>query len=475
MFDTHAFAALPTAPKRMDRPLLLTAALGGAALDIGIRGGINNAMVSLGIALAVVALVRTDHSSAPRGRWLLILALVPAVMLSLRSSPWLASSNLGASVALLVGGILYGRSGSIFDSGPMHWIRRASAALVVSLTGWTSIGSFLRRTGTRHTTRAGRVLRATLVAAPFVLIATFLLQAGDVIFAELITPDLDIGGVGGHLVLVTGFGAVVVGLRAAAENTSVDRDPDGSFGLLEVVTMLGLAASVLVLFVIAQLVAATSTGDRLIRNAGMTPAQYARSGFFQLCWATLAIVVLLVVVRRVAAPAAMRRRAVRIIGAFVPLLAVGLVVVSLRRMVLYDDAFGLTMLRLWATGATVWLGALLLMMTIRSLGVGRDQHWIGGTVLMVAVALVLVADIANPEAFIVRHNAARTNAGASLDLSYLSALSDDAVPQIVHTFGGRGNRRTRLQALRCGHDARGVTRFNLSAQTAAEVRRTHCP
>jgi|GEM_PF-5266691 hypothetical protein len=97
MFETEVLEALPSAPRRTARPLLLTAVLGGVALDIGIRGGVNNAMVSLGIAIIVVALLRTDHPSPPRGRWLLILALVPAVMLSLRSSPWLASSNLGAA------------------------------------------------------------------------------------------------------------------------------------------------------------------------------------------------------------------------------------------------------------------------------------------------------------------------------------------------------------------------------------------
>jgi Domain of unknown function (DUF4153) len=38
---------------------------------------------------------------------------------------------------------------------------------------------------------------------------------------------------------------------------------------------------------------------------------------------------------------------VRILGAAVPGLALGLVAVSLRRMALYDQAFGLTRLRLW--------------------------------------------------------------------------------------------------------------------------------
>ena len=42
-----------------------------------------------------------------------------------------------------------------------------------------------------------------------------------------------------------------------------------------------------------------------MRATGMRPAQYARSGFFQLGWATLAIVVLLVLIRRLATPLAL--------------------------------------------------------------------------------------------------------------------------------------------------------------------------
>ena len=54
----------------------------------------------------------------------------------------------------------------------------------------------------------------------------------------------------------------------------------------------------------------------------------------------------------------------RTLAALVPALALGLVVVSLRRMQLYDQAFGLTMLRLWVVGGAVWLGGLLLMMAL---------------------------------------------------------------------------------------------------------------
>ena len=66
--------------------------------------------------------------------------------------------------------------------------------------------------------------------------------------------------------------------------------------------MLALAAGVLALFVVSQLVALTDAGDRLVESAGLTPAEYARSGFFQLCWATGLVLAFLWLVRSLATP-----------------------------------------------------------------------------------------------------------------------------------------------------------------------------
>ncbi|MEO6469087.1 MAG: DUF4173 domain-containing protein [Acidimicrobiia bacterium] len=473
MFDLEVRPLPPVSVPTRTRAFIVTAGAAAIALDVGVRGGVANLFVAVGCGLVVLVLLRTDHRLSASGRGLLLTALLPITMLALRSSPWLAASNAGAIGVLVCGGVLYHRTGSLFDATPARWIRRAGAGALASFSAWRIFEPVLRSAVDRgHATQIGRGLRAALVAAPFVVGTVLLLQAGDVVFAELVTPDIDLGPVAGHASLVLLLTVLVVGLRTATEVTASDEDHDGPFGVLEVITMLGLACAVLVLFVASQLVAVTSVGDRLVRATGMTPAQYARSGFFQLCWATLAIVALLVLIRRLATPLALRDRRVRLLSAAVPILALGLVVVSVTRMAHYDDAFGMTMLRLWALGATVWLGTLLVLMAIRAATVGSGRRWVGGTVLLVAVALVLFADIVNPEAFVVRHNAARSRTGATLDLGYLGSLSDDAVPQIVETFGQPANRAVVRDAIRCRRHAHGVARFNVGVDSAAGVRRT---
>lgn len=246
----------------------------------------------------------------------------------------------------------------------------------------------------------------------------------------------------------------------------------------KIVTVLGLIAVVLALFVLSQLVALTDAGGRLIESAGLTPAEYARSGFFQLCWATGIVLAVLAVARSLAGPGVFRHPIVVVLATAVPILALGLVVVSLRRMALYDDAFGLTMLRLWVVGAAVWMGAVLVMTAVRNLGVGSNREWLVGGAGAAGLSLMIVANLSNPEAFVVHHNIERARHEAELDIGYLASLSDDAVPAVAEALADEADpvrRDLLVLALRCGDDVDGVASLNLAAVRASDAREPYCP
>ncbi|MGH9112201.1 MAG: DUF4153 domain-containing protein, partial [Acidimicrobiales bacterium] len=314
-------------------------------------------------------------------------------------------------------------------------------------------------------------------AVPMLAVVVALLASADAVFASLLTPDIDAVPLSGHLLLTLLLGAAVLCVATATTAPAAERHHPGSFGVTEVVTMLALAAGVLGLFVVSQLLALTDAGRRLVESSGLTPAEYARSGFFQLCWATGLLLAFLGVVRSLATAEACEHRVVRSLGAIVPLLAVGLVVVSLRRMALYDDAFGLTMLRLWVIGAAIWMALLLVMTAARSLGLGADRHWLAAGAGLTAMALVLIANLTNPEAFVVRHNISRAVDGADLDVDYLRQLSDDAVPAVAAAIDSEddGAVRERLvPALRCSTDRTGVAALNVAVARASDARDQRC-
>jgi hypothetical protein len=456
-------AVVDPAPGRLVGYALGTALL----LEIGLRGGADNLVVTAGVVMAVVALLADGRLQRAQARMLALVALVPAAFLAVRASPWLMVSNLAVVAAFLGAAVLYSRSGSVFDATPGGLLQRAGAATDRAIAGQAVVAAIVPRLSAGDQRRAVRLGTALLVSVPVLALLVALLASADAVFASLLTPDADMGPLGGHVVLTLVLVPLVLGLAGAATSALDDRRRHGGFGVAEVATMLGLAALVLGLFAVSQLVALTGAGERLVTEAGLTPAEYARSGFFQLCWATGVMLGFLVVVRALAAPAALDHRAVRILGTAVPGLALGLVAVSLRRMALYDEAFGLTMLRLWVVGAAIWMGCVLVMTAARNAGCHSGGRWLVAGAGIAALVLVVGADVLNAEAFVARHNIARGRDGAQLDAGYLVELSDDAVPTLA-------NDAVLSQLLPCSGDRQGVAALNLAAARAADSRREVC-
>ena len=457
-------------PELRTAGLVVALALGVAA-DLGVRGDPANLVLAVALGGTIVLLLASRATRRTSARLLLVAALVPVAMLAVRASPWLTVSNLALAFALVGSALLFGRQGTILDATPATWLRRLGPAGRAVVHVGDDAVTARRDTSGRHAPRLGRVVRAVALALPFLVVALVLLAHADVVFADLVAPDLDAGAGIGHAVVAVGAAVAVIAAWGIASRIDAhDVRRTGTFGALEAATMLGLVAAVLGAFVVAQLLALTGAGERLVREAGLTPAQYARSGFFELCWATLVITVLLAVIRRVCAPGTFDRPALRCLYAAVPALTIGLVVVSLRRMAYYDSAFGLTMLRVWAVGGAIAIGLVLVALSVRNARFPAANP-IGAVALLVAFVLVAGADVANPEAFVVRHNVARSRAGATIDLGYLGTLSADAIPQIAASFRGRPALVRHLAG--CG-TPQGVGRLNLAEDRAVSIRDRVC-
>ena len=117
--------------------------------------------------------------------------------------------------------------------------------------------------------------------------------------------------------------------------------------------------------------------------------------------------------------------------------------VGLRRLSLYDDAFGLTMLRLASQAGAYYMAALLLLLAgwvgwpecaHVGTGSGASRRWFPGAVLITLILGAAAFAAVNPEAIVVTNNLARSGQGP-LDREYLLTLSSDATPQLVQALG----------------------------------------
>jgi hypothetical protein len=110
-------------------------------------------------------------------------------------------------------------------------------------------------------------------------------------------------------------------------------------------------------------------------------------------------------------------------------LTIVVVASALHRLMLYENAFGLTRPRLAAEGFAVWLAGTFAVLLVLG-GVRRPSEVPRVVLAWTAFALVGFS-VGNPDARIAERNVARWHETGRLDVGYLSTLSADAAPELA--------------------------------------------
>jgi hypothetical protein len=320
-----------------------------------------------------------------------------------------------------------------------------------------------------------------VLAGGVALIVVPLLAAGDAVFASLVTFDVELGPVPGHLLIVA-IGASAAGgaLYAAGRTEPVLDLPIGpSLGAAECRIVLATLLAVYAAFTGGRVVAALGGADHVLETAGLTYAEYARSGFFQLLGAVAVTVAALLGVRGMRGRDATADRTVTALSVCVAGLTLVCVATAVHRLALYEGAFGLTLLRLLALVCAGWLGLLLLLVVASVTGVAGVHEWLPGAIAMSLVAIVVGLTAVNPEAVVVRRNVDRAVRGGSFDAAYAASLSADAIPTLVARLDrlDADDRRIvvdRLCRLRSPAEAGEGLGWNLARSRAADALRSIC-
>ena len=418
----------PPISLEVDRPadgaVLAACAVAAVGADLALRTG------RPGLAAAVVpvavsaSLVATRRFPNPQARALLALAPVVTAFLVLRTSAAVVVPSL-VGAALLVGFAAgLARGASLLDLT----FPGAAGRLALTTTHGFLSPAFLLRPLTRLDAmrRRGRpLLRGVALGLPVVVALTALLASADAVFASLLhLPDL--GDLALHLVLL-GVGAAVAAAvlrHASARTVELPLGAPPALGRLETRMVLGGLCGVYAAFAAAQVAVAGGAADRILSAEGLTYAEYARRGFFQLLAAAgLTAVVLLCV--RACGPRGDRVSTVLVLAAVA--LTEVVVVLAVHRLALYEDAYGLTLLRLAAVAAAVWIGVVFQLLGMAAAGVGAGRSWLPSAVGAAALIGLVGWNLADPAALVAGRNLDR----ATVDPAYLASLGDDAVPTIV--------------------------------------------
>jgi hypothetical protein len=404
--------------------------------------GINAGLFALLFVAALAALLRVGRVPLHQGRRAMVLPLVLfAGLLSWHDSPLLLTTNLLAVAGAVTLGAIRRTRPNLADAQVSDYVVGAAAAGASTFAGaiellekdvpWERIGAHLRGR------QSAAVARGVAIGLPLLALFGGLFIAADAVFKNLLVSAVpDVRHAWSHVLIGTGIAWLASGLlrdllatrddqRLVASGVAAFRVRRRALvGPTEVAVALGIVNALFVAFVVVQIRYLFGGSGLVESRLHLTYAQYARHGFFELLAVSILVLPLLF-----GAHALLRQRAPsRVVqGLSFVLVALVLVVMAsaLERMRLYQQEYGLTELRIYATGLILWLGFVFVWLAVTVVR-ARPRLFVTGAVVAGFVA-TLALNIANPDALIARTNLDRPH----VDAAYLGGLSDDAVPVLL--------------------------------------------
>jgi hypothetical protein len=454
-----ATVAIPAERRRPGvRAVRRAGAIGLAATLIGLLVQLLFFDTGLGInfPLAIVAILvaawfvpeRPSRWPALADAWLPAAAVALAAFVALRGDSTLVALDVLGSVTLT--------ALSLASFGGMAVVRRSFLAIfVLGLRVVVSaVGSAVEvLEGIRRSLRLNRVgsdlgempavLRGLLLALPLLLLFVALFASADAVFDRLLRDlfDLDLGSLPGRLITAAAAAWATAGILAfVTSGREDDRPASGGravnrLGSTEASTVLVSLDLLFGLFVVLQ--AAYLFGGRdTLEASGMTYADYARRGFFELLAVAMAVGALVLALETF-----VNRRSRAYLVAMLALVGLTIVVLgsAFLRLRLYIDAYGWTELRFYVMAAILWLafgaaGAAMCVALDRS-------RWLPHGLVMLSVAFGLAFNVIGPVRFIAEQNITRVAAGTlpagahqGVDLGYLAFLGDDAMAVVAEHY-----------------------------------------
>ena len=376
-----------------------------------------------------------------RPSWLLAVAGFFAVMVAVRRSELLTLLNLATCFGLLLMTVRVSRSPGWDRWQPRDWL--ATAALPVQFLGplWQTLGSAARLDGSgRHRTRLRQVVTGMVIALPLLAVFTLLFASADAVFADylsrLFTWQLHADVViQAWLVAIASLGltgaysyALMADLVAAAPPARAETS-NRTLGLVETSVALGLVGGLFLLFILLQI--AYLFGGVHIIAQGVTYAEYARQGFFELlAVAVLTLVLILSADRYVTRGNRGHSRSFLWLASLLVSETLVILASAFKRLWLYEQAYGFTTLRLYSHAFSLLLVAVL-GLVIYKIVLSRPLNWWLSRAFVATLAALAALNMANPDGLIAQFNLGRYHQTGKIDTNYLMSLSNDAVPALI--------------------------------------------
>ena len=351
---------------------------------------------------------------------------------------------------------------------------------------FTDLAAFCKENKKGEDKKGKYVLIGIAIALPLLFILGLLLSSADMVFSDIMGNFLEIitlpeNFFGVLVMLVFGFFAAFCGLCYMSEDAKSLTFTKKRNGEPTVAITIMAAISVMYLmFSVIQILYLFVGGFEL--PDGVTYAEYARTGFFQL----LAVCVLNLIAVLLMKKYFRENKALNILLLVVSGCTYIMIASSAMRMIMYIQAYHLTFMRVFVLVALFTLAVLLAGVIVSIFKEGFCFFRYG--VAVISIVYILFA-FSHSEYFIAKYNFAQRDSAMlevsknkNIDVRYISELSTDAAPAIADFFEDNGIAKAAWKAypwycryinLNDSFIENGTTfrKFNLSAYIADGVSR----
>ena len=414
--------------------LAVASGLLAAAICVDYDPGVNLVIVGAFMGAAVLMVAR--HSLGPV-EWVLgITGFIFLTMFAVRTSEVLLFVDLCGAAGLASLALARGATWPEVAIGSIAVLTKLHKGVLTVLSPIRDVwGGFDR-------VARAPIMRGSAIGLSLAVVFGVLFASADRAFAQIIgdalVPEWDLGllpfKVVAALVTVSftgGYALVATDgppafIRAWSRPVATERRRPAR---AEWVIPLALIDLVFLSFVIIQIAVLFGGHDHVLSTAGLTYAEYAREGFFQLMViAALSLAVIAAAVH-FGAPEPSERRLMQVLLGALCALTLVVLVSALRRLGLYEEAFGFTRLRFAGHVVILWMSAVIVSVMVA--GALWRAVWVPRVTVGLAAVALLVVNVMNPDAFIAKKNIDRFEATGKIDTAYLADLSVDAVPVLV--------------------------------------------
>lgn len=301
-----------------------------------------------------------------------------------------------------------------------------------------------RRVNFRKHPVLGKIVVGLIIAIPLLFVIIPLLASADDVFRSFIEQipnlfqDINIDQFVPRLLIVTIVTCLVFSYLWSLFNSKTESaliisnikipSPGAFLDPITVTTLLILVDALYIFFIGIQFsYLFGSLTDGLPQN--FTYAQYARKGFFELVAVTL--INLVILVGNINSVKVTGKRINNIVHVLNTILVVCTFIMLLSahfRMSLYEEAYGFTYLRILTHA---FMGYLFLLFSVTLAKIWRPSISLFKSFIVISLVAYTLLNYVNVDRIIVKQNIERYKEGNPIDISYLTTLSYDAIPQLV--------------------------------------------